>query len=89
MVPEVGSAKLVAKKPLSTCDIKRVLKILGMPNTRGAKSTIYRLARLKILKATKPGATTVRGDDKRSNAKMVFDMESVLVYKQKLLNSNL
>ena len=82
-----GSARVVAKKPLVTCGVERVLSILGMENTRGAKWTVYRLARLGILIAIKPGAVQARKDGKRSNAKLVFDMESVLVYKQRLLDS--
>ena len=79
-----GTTTLTPRKPLATCSIERVLTILGLSDTRGARSTIYSLVRCKILKATKPGAIHNRRDNKKSNARLVFDMESVLLYKQKL-----
>ena len=79
-----GVAELRARKPLSTCSIERVLAILGLEDTRGGRWTVYHLVRTGRLRATKPGAVAKREDGKRSNARLVFDMESVLRYKQGL-----
>ena len=83
-----GRAVVVAKKPVATCGIERVLIILGMEDTPGSRWTIYNLVRCGVLKAWKPGAVQKRKDGKRSNAKLVFDMESVLLYKESIRERN-
>lgn len=79
-----GVAELRARRPLCTCSIERVLAILGLEDTRGARWTVYNLWKHGKITATKPGAVQKRRDGKRSNARLVFDMESVLRYKEAL-----
>ena len=79
-----GHATVKARRPVVCCDIVRVLAILGMPNTAGSRWTVYRLRREGLLRATKPGAILTRRDGKANNAKLVFDMVSVLEYRAKL-----
>lgn len=72
-----GRATVVAKKPLHRLTVKQAAKMLGC-----SAWTVSRLFRLGLLSGWKPGAAAVRGDGRASNATLVLDAESVLLYKE-------
>lgn len=72
-----NSVTLTARKPLHRMSTKQAARLLGC-----TEWTVQKLYREGLLSGWKPGAVRTRSDGQRSNAKMVLDAGSVLLYKQ-------
>lgn len=79
-----GRAVLTARKPLSTCDTERALATLGMDNTRGARWTLFRLRQEGLIRGEQIGAVKKRRDGRASNAKITWDVESLIRHRQRV-----
>lgn len=75
-----GRATVTARRLVKDCSVAKARAILGLP--KESTAVIYRLYRAGILKGSKPGAISERKDGRNSNAKLILDMESVLLYRE-------
>lgn len=78
-----GSARIVAKKPLLEGNVDEARKILGGLEAV-SRQDVYRLVRQKYITGWKVRPGLARKDEKASNCKLVIDLESVVVHRQKM-----
>jgi hypothetical protein len=75
-----GRSIVTARRLVGDCSVETAQKILG----NCPRKVVYRLRKAGRIDGMKPGAIEERKDGKRSNAKLILDMESVLRYREKM-----
>ncbi|MFC5049228.1 hypothetical protein ACFPK9_01160 [Rubritalea spongiae] len=78
-----GRAQVVAKKPLLEGGVDEARRVLGGLDAV-TRDDIYRLIRRGYIRAWKKMPGVQRRDGRASNCKLVVDIESVLMHRQRM-----
>lgn len=78
-----GRAQVVASKPVVEGDVDAARRILGGTSVV-SRDNIYRLIKMGYINAWKSMPGAVRSDGRRSNCKLVIDLESVTRHRERM-----